>query len=135
MLVSLFWHFCIQKIFPFFVSLYKELLEPTWEIFSACLIVLNNLCEVFECSVITDFISTMFGFLKDFDCWVITFYCFTDFPFFFLINDWYCCLVLHWVALMSQTAPVGLSTNELWLLKSKMTLAYYYCIVKQCWWL
>ena len=43
--------------FAFCVSLHKEQLEPT---FSACLIDLANLREVFECSVITDFISTMF---------------------------------------------------------------------------
>ena len=45
-----------------FVSLYKELLEPT---FSACPIALDNLCEVFGCSVITDFVSTMLGLLVD----------------------------------------------------------------------
>ena len=45
--------------FTFFVSLYKELLGLT---FSACLTVLDNLCEVFECPVIIEFISTMFGF-------------------------------------------------------------------------
>ena len=55
--------FCCFYIFTFFVSLYKELLEPT---VLACLIVLDNLCEVFGCSVITDFISTMFGFSKVF---------------------------------------------------------------------
>ena len=31
---------------------------------SACLIVLDNLCEVFGCSVIIDFILTLFGFSK-----------------------------------------------------------------------
>ena len=41
----------------------KGLLEPT---FAAFLIVLDNLCEVFGCSVITDFTSTMFGFSKVF---------------------------------------------------------------------
>ena len=46
-----------------FVSLYKELLEPT---FSACPIALDNLCEVFGCSVITDFVSTMLGLSKVF---------------------------------------------------------------------
>ena len=44
----------------FFISLYKELWEPT---FSACLIVLDNLSEVFECSAITDFISAEIGLL------------------------------------------------------------------------
>ena len=47
------------KNFNFFVSLYKELLEPT---FTACLIVLDNLSECFGCFVIIDFISTMFRF-------------------------------------------------------------------------
>ena len=52
----------IQNIFTFFVSLlslvslYKELLEPT---FLVCLIVLDNLCEDFGCPQITSFISTM----------------------------------------------------------------------------
>ena len=63
---SLFLHFFRLKNFDFFVSLYKEILEPTWETFSVCLIVLDNLCEVFGCSVITDFTSTMFGFSKAF---------------------------------------------------------------------
>ena len=39
-----------------FLLLYKELLEP---IFSSFFIVLDNLCEVLECSVISDFISTV----------------------------------------------------------------------------
>ena len=57
-------HFFFRlKHFHFFVSLYKELLEST---FSACLIVLDNLCEVFGCSVNVNFISTMFGFSKVF---------------------------------------------------------------------
>ena len=38
------------------MSLYKELLELT---FSTCLIVLDNLSEVLECSVITDVASTL----------------------------------------------------------------------------
>ena len=51
----MFW-FCYFYIFShFFVLLYKEFLEPT---FSAFPIVLDNLSEVFECTVITDFIST-----------------------------------------------------------------------------
>ena len=52
-----------SEIFTFFVSLYKELLEPT---FSACLIVLDNLYEAFGCTVMTDFTSAMFGFSKVF---------------------------------------------------------------------
>ena len=56
---------CARFILAFFsfkrfvVSLYKKLLEPT---FSTCFIALDNLCEDFGCSIITDFISTMFGF-------------------------------------------------------------------------
>ena len=69
------------------MSLYKELLEPTWETFSVFLIVLDNLCEFFGCSKITDFISTIFGFLKVFGCYIIISDCFTDIVFFFLIND------------------------------------------------
>ena len=52
-----FFHLNIFFFFAFCVSLHKEQLEPT---FSACLIDLANLREVFECSVIIDFISTMF---------------------------------------------------------------------------
>ena len=51
------------QIFTFSVSIYKELLEPT---FSGCHTVLDNLCEAFGCSVIIDFISTIFGFSKSF---------------------------------------------------------------------
>ena len=51
-------------MFTLFVSLYKVLLgvlqEPIWQTLSACLIVLDNLCEVFGCSIIIE--STMFGF-------------------------------------------------------------------------
>ena len=52
-------------MFTFFVSLYKELLVPT---FWACLIVLDDLCEDFGCSVITDSIPTIFGFSEVFGC-------------------------------------------------------------------
>ena len=58
----IFTFFSFEK-FPFLVSLYKELLELT---FSAWLIVLQNLCKVFGCSVTTDFVSTMFRFFKVF---------------------------------------------------------------------
>ena len=44
-------------MFTFSVSLYKKLLEPT---FSAFFVVLEDLCEVFGCSVKIDFISTTF---------------------------------------------------------------------------
>ena len=58
-------YFCI-----FFVlkGLLEILPEPTWETFSTCLIVLDNLCEVFGCSIITDFMSTVCGFSIAFDC-------------------------------------------------------------------
>ena len=80
--------FCSNK-FHFFVSLYEELLEST---FSPFLIVLHNLCNVFGCSVITDFISTVskvFGFSE------FTSDCFTDVLFFCLKNDSYCSLAIH----------------------------------------
>ena len=48
-LVSLFLHSVRLKKFIFFVSLYKELLEPTFS-------VLDNLFEVFTFSVITNFV-------------------------------------------------------------------------------
>ena len=48
-------------IFTFFVLLYKELLEHT---FSACRIVLDNLCKVFGYSAITDFYQQCLGFQK-----------------------------------------------------------------------
>ena len=52
------------------MSLYKELLERAWETFSAFLIMLDNLSDVFGCSVI-DFVLIMFGFFKVFGSWVI----------------------------------------------------------------
>ena len=55
--------FSFKKFSLFFISLHKELSEPT---FSACLIVLDNLYEVFGCSVIINSISTMFDFSKSF---------------------------------------------------------------------
>ena len=51
MLILIFLHF-----------IYKEQLEPIWETFLACLIVLDSLCEVFGGPVTTDFISTIFFF-------------------------------------------------------------------------
>ena len=56
-----FYIFSFKKFSLFFVLLYKELSEPT---FSSFPMVLDNLSELFKCSVITDFISTMFGFSK-----------------------------------------------------------------------
>ena len=43
--------------------LYEEVLKTT---FTPCLLVLDNLCEISGCSVMTDFISTMFDFFKCF---------------------------------------------------------------------
>ena len=39
-------------------------MRTSWETFSGLPIVLDSLCEVFRCSVITDLISAMFSFLK-----------------------------------------------------------------------
>ena len=47
-----------------FVSLCKELLQLTFLSFP---IVLDDLYKVYGCSIIIDFISTMFEFLKHFD--------------------------------------------------------------------
>ena len=56
-----------------FVALYKGLSKfltalLTWETFSDCLIALDNSCKVFGCSILTDFMSTIFGFSKAFGC-------------------------------------------------------------------
>ena len=53
----------IRNIFTFFASLYKELLETDFSPFPT---VFDNLFEVFGYSVITDFVSTIFGFSKVF---------------------------------------------------------------------
>ena len=58
-----YFYITLLKKCDLFVSLYKELLEPS---FSARFIVLDNLFGVFGCSVIIDFISAMFGFSKVF---------------------------------------------------------------------
>ena len=77
-----------KKIFTFFlfVSLYKALLEillePTWETFSACPIVFENLCEVFGCSIVTDFMSTIFQLSLAFSCGVVIFDQFIGYMFF-----------------------------------------------------
>ena len=78
--------FLFEKLSLFFVSINKELLASTCETFSACVIVLNNLCRVLGCSIITDFISIMIGFSKVLGCWVILFDCFSEFVFFFSYN-------------------------------------------------
>ena len=52
------------------------------ETFSACLTVLNDLCEVLGFFVITDFMSAMIDFSIAFSCWVIIFDCFTKFVLF-----------------------------------------------------
>ena len=53
----------LQKTFNLFVSPYNDLLETTS---SVRLIVLDNLCEVFGCSVIANNMSSKFGFSKVF---------------------------------------------------------------------
>ena len=58
-LFVIFTFFRFKKFTVFFVSLCQELLEST---FSPFLIVLDDLCEVFECSIIFDFILAKFGF-------------------------------------------------------------------------
>ena len=70
-MVLLFLHPFCSKNSLFFTSPYKVLLqllpEPTGNDF--CLpyiIVLDNLCEVFGCSKINNFMSTMFAFSKGF---------------------------------------------------------------------
>ena len=55
------------KFFAFFVSLYKVLSEflaapLIWGTFSACLVALVNLGEVSESSILTNFMSPIFGF-------------------------------------------------------------------------
>ena len=83
------------------VSLYKEvelvqlLLAPfSWEIFSVCLIALEDLQEVFECSIVTDFMWTMFGFCKVFGSWVIISDSCSDFLVLFSKNHWQYSLAL-----------------------------------------
>ena len=66
------------KNFHFFISLYKELIRTYF-----CLIVLDNLCDVF-------------------DWWVFIFDCVTDFEFFFFINDWWCSLALQGLGIFSN---------------------------------
>ena len=85
-----FCYFCILsfKYFHFFVPLYKGLLQvftaSAWKAFSACLMVLDNLCEVLGCSIITDYNNvSMFGFSIAFSWWVVIFDRFTNFLFFF----------------------------------------------------
>ena len=82
--------FCyfVQNIFTFFASIYRGVLEllpeSTWRTFSACLIVLDNLCEIFRCSMVTDYLSTVFGFSITVSYSVVKFDRFTDFLFFLL---------------------------------------------------
>ena len=40
--------------------------ELSWKNFSACLIVLGNVQEVFACFIVTDFMLKTLGFFKDF---------------------------------------------------------------------
>ena len=46
--------------------LLEILLEPTWETFLALLIALDNLQEVFRCSLVTYFMSTLVEFSNAF---------------------------------------------------------------------
>ena len=56
-LFGYFYTFLFKNFLFFLVLVCKGLLpEPTWEIFLACLIALEYLCEVFGCSIITDFV-------------------------------------------------------------------------------
>ena len=68
--------------------------EPSRKTFLACLRVLDNLWEVFGCSIVTDSMSTKFGFSKVFGCWGIMFDGFTSFVFFLFKNIWQYCLAL-----------------------------------------
>ena len=96
-----------KTFFFFFVSLCKVLLEPTWETFSACLVVLDNFCEVFGCSVITDSISTVVAFLQSF--WLLSN---------FLLVYWFCvflsykCLIIFLTLQESGVFPVNLIENN-----------------------
>ena len=72
-MASLFLCSCHPNHFHMFFILYKGLSENfpapvTWENFSVYLIALEKLIEVFGCSIITDFTSTMFGFPIVFGC-------------------------------------------------------------------
>ena len=77
-----FYIFLFKKCSRFFVSLYKEQLEPT---FSVPVKVCVNLCEVLRFFVITYFISTVS--IKFLAHKLIISDCFTDFLDFFLKND------------------------------------------------
>ena len=79
-----FYIFYIQKIFTFFVSLYKGFYHLFGKLFVACFIVLDNLWKVFKCSIIPNFMSTMFEFSMLFGCWAIIFDRFTNFLIFSL---------------------------------------------------
>ena len=63
--------FSSTKFSVFAVSLCKGLLDflaapLTLETFLTCLIILDNLQEVLGCSIVTDFMSIIFEFLKVF---------------------------------------------------------------------
>ena len=83
--MKIFCYFCISyslcfiKKSVFAVSLYKALVEflsapPIWENFLAGLVVFDNLQEVFGYSIVTNFMSIMFGFSIVFGCRVIVIY-------------------------------------------------------------
>ena len=80
--MKIFCYFCISyslcfiKKSVFVVLLYKALVEflsapPIWENFLAGLVVFDNLQEVFGFSIVTNFMSIMFGFSIVFGCRVI----------------------------------------------------------------
>ena len=56
-----FYIYFVSKIFTFFVLLYNGLIEPT---FAACLIVLDNFCKDFGCSVVMIQYQQCLGFQK-----------------------------------------------------------------------
>ena len=51
--------------------------------YPACFKVLENLLEAFKCSIIADFMSTVFGFSIALGCSKTIFVCFTNFVFIF----------------------------------------------------
>lgn len=66
--ISFFW---LSVIFYFYFGF--------WIIIFYSCIGFDNLVTVFVCSIVTDSISTMFGFSKVFDFWVVIFDCFIGF--------------------------------------------------------
>ena len=82
----------MKKVSVLVVSQHKGLGEllpplPTRGTLLACLIVLDNLQEVFGCSIVTYFMSIMFTFSIVFGCWIITFDSLTIFLSLIFKND------------------------------------------------